>query len=159
VSSSKTSATTSILLMSQTHLPIVPQEPVAVLPLAYAEPETAGGGRSSWRRINRGALLASIVVTAGAWCGVLYHVESVLVGGPTLMALGALMVVGGLRRRQPWVWAIGTGHCAICMLFVALVNGLKWSPQDADIPFTVMGAAYNLISIPACVFAWIRRAG
>ncbi len=38
---------------------------------------------------------------------------------------------------------------AICILFVALVNVRRWSPNDAEWPFTIMGGVYALFATAA----------
>jgi len=89
----------------------------------------------------------------------LIHVETVLFSGPLLLLVGLAMVTGGFYRRQPFIWGLGSAHCAICVLFIVLVNLLNWSPSEAAQPFAVMCGAYNLLSIPATIWAWVRRVG
>ena len=52
------------------------------------------------------------------------------------------------------VWP-GVTHCAVCLLFTALVETFNWSPRQAELPFTVMGAGYVLASFPFT--RWIYR--
>ena len=42
---------------------------------------------------------------------------------------------------------------------VAMVNLLHWGPREATEPFRALAGAYNLLSVPATVWAWVRQAG
>ena len=134
-------------------------EPIPVIPLEYAKPDAVERGHRVWRQINRGALIAGASVTLIGWVMILIDAKSVLVSGPLLMLIGLAMLVGGFRRRQALIWTIGAAHCAVCVLFIALVNLLHWGPRPAQTPFAIMGAAYNLLTIPAALWAWVRRVG
>jgi hypothetical protein len=132
-------------------------EPIPVIPLAYADPGTIERFRA-WRWVNRICLIVGGFASFIAWLLLFFQVETVLGSGPVLFLTGGLMVTGGLLRRRPWMWGIGICHCAICLLFVLLVNLLHWSPADARGPFIAMGAAYNLLSLPIWIAAWANRA-
>ena len=134
-------------------------EPLPVIPLEYEQPSKAEARSRIWRRINCIALPAGGGVALAGWLAVLSDVHAVLVAGPVLFSVGVLMVVGGLWRRQPWIWGLGLAHCFVCLLFVALVNLLHWGPQQAAQPFRALAGTYNLLSVPATALAWVRRAG
>jgi hypothetical protein len=109
--------------------------------------------------VNRVALVAGGAVALVGWVAVMSDVHAVLVAGPVLGCISTAMVIGGLWRRQPWIWGIGLAHGGICLLFVALVNLLHWGPNQAAEPFRALAGVYNLLSVPATVWAWVRRAG
>jgi hypothetical protein len=134
-------------------------EPLPVIPLEYAKPPEGEARARVWRRMNRISLVAGGAVALVGWVAMMSDVHAALVAGPVLGCAGALMIIGGLWRRQPWIWGIGLGHCGVCLLFVALVNLLRWGPQEATEPFRAMAGGYNLLSIPATLWAWVRRAG
>jgi hypothetical protein len=134
-------------------------EPLPVIPLDYQKPSEGEARTRLWRRLNRIALVAGAAVALGGWVAVISDVHAVLVAGPLLLCIAAVMVVGGLWRKQPWIWGIGLAHCGVCLLFVALVNLLHWGPRQAQEPFRTLAAAYNLLSVPVTVWAWVRRAG
>jgi hypothetical protein len=135
------------------------QQPLSVIPLEYAHAVEIDGRQRLWRRINRIALVAGAAVSLIGWGFLLMNVRTVLFSGPVLMIVGAMMVIGGVRGRQPFVWGLGIAHCTVCVLFAALVNLRHWNPPQAAEPFAVMGGAYNLVTIPATIWGWIRRAG
>ena len=130
-------------------------EPLPVLPLEYAPPPPAT--RQVWRRIAR-------VCAAGAWpcCAIAWGlvvagmVESVLFTGPVIFTLGVLTLLGGAFNRDRWAIMLGAGHCAVCVLFFFLVNAFDWSPRDAKLPFTVMGAAYTFLVSPVPTVLVVR---
>ena len=130
-----------------------PAAPLPVLPLEYAPP--AGTANRVWRCIvliclPLGLLTCAIGVTAIH----IVDVESVVVTGPGLFATGLLALLGGLFARNRVAAAVGAGHCAICLLFLLLVNLLHWSPGDAHFPFLVMGTVYTLAVAVPTVYAF-----
>jgi hypothetical protein len=133
--------------------------PLPVIPLEYAKPADGEARVRPWRLINYSALIAGAAVTVLGSALIWINVESVLASGPALMLVGFTMLVGGFRRQKPFIWGLGAAHCAVCVLFVALVNLLNWGPRQAEQPFAVMSGAYNLLTLPVAVLAWVRRAG
>jgi hypothetical protein len=121
-------------------------DPLPVIPLQYATP-------SAQRRLLPRAIAVFLWMGWGA-CALAVlliaavSVESVLVTGPVLFAFGLLAVLGGIWARSTWGLVAGLGHCAICILFIALVNLLGWSPRTAQEPFLWMGLAYTIASLP-----------
>ena len=120
-------------------------DPVPVIPLEYAPPDERPRRLRTWRSVSAWCLVLSWVCCAAAWGLIVYlEVESVLVTGPILLLLGAALLIGGVVLRRPLTACVGAAHCAVCVLFVALVNLLAWSPSEARWPFTAMGAVYTL---------------
>lgn len=109
-------------------------EPIPVIPLEYAKPSEMEARARLWRRVNRIALAAGAAVALVGWVVLMFNVYAVLVAGPLLACVGVVMVIGGLWRRQPWVWGIGLGHCSVCLLFVAMVNLLHWGIGGPEKP-------------------------
>jgi hypothetical protein len=72
------------------------------------------------------------------------HTETVVITGPVLFTLGVLSLLGGLFTRDRLAAGLGACHCGVCVLFVILVNALRWSPDDAHDPFVAMGTIYTL---------------
>lgn len=130
-------------------------EPVPVLPLEYAPPVAAGG--RAWRRIVLVCLAAGLLTCAGA-AFIIYadHVESVVLTGPVLFVTGLLTLLGGLFTRNRAASVVGAAHCGICLLFLLLVNLRRWSPNDAYVPFTVMGTIYTLAIIAPTLYAFSK---
>lgn len=130
-------------------------EPLPVIPLQYAD--TPADRPGAWQRVTRVALVLAWLCCVIGWaCIAWVDVESVIGSGPLLATLGLLMLIGGLRLRRPEYWVLGSAHCAICILFVALVNVRRWSPNDAEWPFTIMGGVYALCATAASAWAWAR---
>ena len=102
-------------------------------------------------------MVAGAIVCVAAWGVIWIQVESVLFTGPLLLAIGAaLAVFAGLARDVPAV-ILGAAHCAVCVLFFGLVNMLHWSPDDARVPFLVMGAVYSGVAGVASAMMLVRR--
>src|SRR4051794_31757055 len=98
------------------------QDPVPVIPLEYAEP-AADGTTRFWRRFAGATLVFGWATAAVALCLVAFvDVETVLGTGPLLLATGVLLTVAGLLSRWPLAAVAGGGHCAVCLLFLLLVN-------------------------------------
>jgi hypothetical protein len=134
-------------------------DPAPVIRLDYAKSD----GRRPWRIVQRS--FPTLVLSTWAMCVIAciaiaaYDVESVLVSGPVIFILGALLIVAGAILRRHLATLIGAGHCAICLLFFALVNIRHWGPSDAHDPFLAMGALYVLAtSIPSLLmYLYYRR--
>jgi hypothetical protein len=132
-------------------------QPLPVLPLEYAPPPAAGR-RPTWRRIGRVGAAAGWLTCLVAWALVLLGlVESVLVTGPIIFTLGLLTLLGGAFNRERWPLILGVSHCAICVLFLFLVNAFHWSPRDAKLPFTVIGGVYTFLLSPVPTLFTIGR--
>ena len=130
--------------------------PVPVLPLEYAPPESSGG--RVWRRIVLVCLaLGLLTCVVGVILIFAYDVESVVITGPILFAIGLLTLLGDLFTRKGVAAVVGGGHCGICVLFFALVNLLRWSPRDAHFPFLVMGTIYTLVVAVPTVYAFTEK--
>jgi hypothetical protein len=132
--------------------------PVPVLPLEYAPPPQAGS--RAWHWILTICLPAAYavcvlaVVLIAAWTA-----GSVLFTGPALFAAGLLIVNATVNRRDRLAGVVGACHCAICLLFVGLVNALHWSPRDARAPFLVMGTLYTIVMLLPTYLAWVPFIG
>jgi hypothetical protein len=59
--------------------------------------------------------------------------------------------------RDRWFVGVGVSHCAICVLFLFLVNAFHWGPREARFPFAVMGALYTLAAAAPTVIALKAR--
>jgi hypothetical protein len=103
------------------------------------------------------ACLAAVSCIVATGLIALVKVESVLVTGPVLFAIGLSMFVGGLRGTDPYGWALGLSHCTLCVLLVMLVNVLHWSPSEAARPFLVIGIAYTVATMGATLAYLLRR--
>lgn len=126
----------------------VMSEPIPVISLAYAEP-TAEPSRA-WRGIVRVCHPLALLACAVAWVLLAaIDVESVMFMGPLLLVLGVLLTIGGVTAHDRRAMTFGIAHASVCLLFFGLVNVLEWGPNDAELPFAVMGGAYTL-----AVLAW-----
>jgi hypothetical protein len=131
-------------------------EPLPVLPLEYAPPAPAVHRR--WCRIARACAVVAWPCCLFTWALVAAgNVQTVLVGGPVIFVLGLLVLLGGIFGRNRWFVGVGVGHCAVCVLFLFLVNALHWGPPDARVPFTIMGAAYTLAAAAPTAIALKAR--
>lgn len=113
--------------------------------------------RGRWVQGTRWLLWIGWAVCALAWVLIAaVDVESVVGTGPALFLIGLATVVAGARARYPAAWGLGLAHCAICIVFVALINLLSWNPSQAAGPFTVMGLAYTVVTLPICIIVFGR---
>jgi hypothetical protein len=130
--------------------------PVPVIPLQYAEP--AADGRPRWRAVGRIGAAAgwlSCVVALGV---ITRKVESVLISGPLIALIGSLMILSGGLTRDLRVAVLGAAHCAVCVLFVVLVNLRNWDPDDARLPFVGIGTVYTAATaLPTFIAVFGRR--
>jgi hypothetical protein len=105
-------------------------------------------------RLLRLAMVAAAIDGIVAWLLLFVEVESVLVTGPILCVLGAILVLGSLPIRFRQGWILGAIHCGICGLLVILVNTLNWGPGHAKIPFINIGAIYLVGTLPLARFVY-----
>jgi hypothetical protein len=100
--------------------------PIPVLPLDYA-PTDSADRVARWRWWVRALVVAGAVVCAAGWLLIVFtHVESVILTGPALAAVGAFLAACGWRARDWRGLFLGVAHVAVCVLFVALVNMLPY---------------------------------
>jgi hypothetical protein len=120
-------------------------EPIPVIPLGYADAAVDADARRRRLWLRTARICAAI---AWAWCLMAWSlilmgtVKSVLFTGPVLLALGFVIVLAGRLSRRTWFLSLGAAHCAVCVLFAALVNINRWSPTTARKPFSVLGGVY-----------------
>lgn len=107
------------------------------------------------RRLSKRTVISARVMLAVTGCVAVIgellmfaNVESVMVTGSALFLFALLLLMLAVARRLKRVGVIGVAHCAICVLFVTLVNTLHWSPGEADLPFKIMGGVYCAIILP-----------
>lgn len=126
-------------------------EPPRVIPLEYATPALDPDRR--WRNVARWSLGLGWVCCIIAWLAVMVVTESVVITGWFVAVLGILAIICGIRLRSPLVTSVGIAHCGICILFLGLVNVLRWSPREAKWPFIIMGTIYCIVSAGPTFFA------
>ena len=135
-------------------------EPVPVIPLEYADAaaDRAHRRRRVWIRVGRVCAAAAWAWSLAAWAVMArVTVESVLFTGPVLLALGLVIVLAGVLTRRTLFLALGAAHCAVCVLFVVLVNVNHWGPSEALGPFTFLGGASLAASAGPTLVASRRR--
>jgi len=115
-------------------------QPLPVIPLEYEHPAAGAMGKARALRVL--AIVTWFVCALALWLIVAVDVESVIVTGPIIAILGAMITVRGLLERRSMFAIIGAGHLVICLLFVTLVNWRGWSPSEATKPFTIIGTLY-----------------
>jgi hypothetical protein len=131
-------------------------DPIPVLPLEYAPPMPPV--HTKWRRIARVCALIAWPCCVVAWGLILSgRVETVLFTGPVIFILGVLTLLGGVFNRDRWFVVVGGGHCAVCVLFLVLVNAFHWSPREARFPFMCIGAVYTLAATVPTIIAMKER--
>ena len=117
------------------------------------------GVRSSWPvTVAVWSLAIAWGVCAIAWVLIVsVDVESVMITGPIVFALGIVAVTTGFSRRYGSSILLGACHVSIVNLFVLLVNIFAWSPSDAETPFAAMGLIYVIVTAPLTVWVWRHR--
>lgn len=132
------------------------RQPIPVIPLQYAEP--GRNERPRWRAFARVATGAGWLACVAALGLIAAEVETVIATGPVIATVGSAMILGGGMARDRRVAVLGSAHCAVCVLFVVLVNFRGWDPGEAKLPFLVMGALYTAATaVPSYVAVFLRR--
>ena len=116
-------------------------QPIPVIALEYQHPAVAAGARPC-RALRVSTFLAWAACMLSWGVIVWVDVHPVLVTGPIIALLGLMVGVRGIIERRAGFTVLGAAHVGICLLFVVLVNLFRWSPNDAFMPFTVMGAMH-----------------
>lgn len=83
-------------------------------------------------------------------------VESVLSSGPSMVVLGALLLIAAAVCRNWFALGAGVSMVAVCLLFFGLVWYLDWSPSDAEKPFIAMSTIYTIALSPLAVVSLIQ---
>jgi hypothetical protein len=119
------------------------QQPIPVIALEYANP--VGDGSPRWRRIVRVTHWAALAACAAATLiiGAVTTRYGVLIA-VVIAPAGVLITVGAAINRDWRSLTLGVGHVGVCLLFVLLVNLLRWAPDTAHVPMTIMGTCYTL---------------
>lgn len=106
----------------------------------------------------RRTLVASWFCCAMAWLLiVLVDIESVLVTGPLIFLMGAILILLSRNPRFVRGMALGFCHIFVCLLFFGLVQVFHWRPGQAHAPFALMGLCYVTMTIMLTFWA-LRRA-
>ena len=114
-------------------------EPLPVIPLQYAHV----GVTMRSPKLLLGFTIAAWLSCVAAWVLIVfYEIESVIVTGPLITAMGILLMIVAIRDRAMGHVFLATAHIAICVLLWMLVILFHWSPQAAFDPFVIIGAAY-----------------
>ena len=132
--------------------------PLPVIPLDYAHAHDARPRRL--RTLTHILLVSAWLACVAAWLAIVgIDVESVMVSGPAIGALGLALVIAALLGRRAAPAIIGAAHVGICLLFFGLVQWRTWSPAEANLPFVAMGVVH--IALSGLVTAWsiLGRAG
>jgi hypothetical protein len=132
-------------------------EPIPAIALEYAHPATTPRG------LERTIALICLLVAAAAcligWALIFWETETVIGSGTILCCAGAGLFACAVRlKHRPSMW-LGLSHCAICAMFVGLVNVLRWGPQAATVPFLVVAGIYDVaVTIPMSLkcYRWLR---
>ena len=100
------------------------------------------------QRAREGARLLARTTTYTAVVGSLLvmfvDVESVIVSGSLLFLQAVLLAILASRSRTPGFFRLACMHAGFCVLLVALVNIFRWSPSDAEVPFSVLTPLFGL---------------
>jgi hypothetical protein len=132
-------------------------EPMPVIPLEYEHYDDTAARTRLGTRAQRLLIVAWAACAAGWAALVLIETETVVISGPVIALLGVAMTVTGSRAgRRAYAW-VGLSHVVICALFVTLVNLLTWSPQEAHLPFAVIGAIHVIATGLPSAWLFLRR--
>jgi len=111
--------------------------------------------RSSWVRRVRASSWVAWIISVVAWILIVaVDVESVMCTGALTLLIGIYQIRPRLFREYRPLWALGIAECGVVILFISLVNIFSWSPSDAEVPFTLMGALFVLTTLPLVIHAW-----
>ena len=120
-------------------------QPLPVIPLEYEHPQVAAVARPG--RALRVCVILAWAACVLAWMLIVgVDVISVIATGPIIALLAGMVAVRGLIERRAGFTVLGAAHLGICLLFIVLVNLFRWSPGEAQKPFTVIGALHVVAS-------------
>ena len=114
-------------------------DPLPVLPLDYAGPDSSG---PPIRPFLRNSILVGCLILLLGTIAIWIQVETVLFSGPALLAWGFVIIIAALKPPRYHAITLGASHIAVCFTFVILVNAFNWSPDDAKWPFALMSTLY-----------------
>lgn len=134
--------------------PLPPSEsPLPVIPLGYSRER---GPSLPLQRVGYGLMLGDWMLCFAATIAVLIEVESVVVSGFLVFVAGTASIVIGVRAQNHLLTVMGACQCAICCLFLVLVNGFGWGPGYAATPFAIMAILFTLGMVIPAVIAILR---
>lgn len=94
-----------------------------------------------------------VVVAIGLALMIFLDVESVMGSGPVTLFYGAgLLVISGICRHW-FALVIASSYVFIPILFTMLVLMFNWSPDDAEVPFSIMGGIYFFLLLVSSIIA------
>jgi ketosteroid isomerase-like protein len=85
---------------------------------------------------------------SGAVIAAAVEVETIVGTGPAFSLLGLAVCFGWLVSRSYTTIVFGLSATAISVSLLALIAGLRWSPQDASIPVPLILLAYEAMIVP-----------
>jgi hypothetical protein len=135
-------------------------DPIPVIPLGY---ERLSSDHQTIRPFLRNTVVASWILVFLGTIAIWINVHTAMVSGPIVFIAGALTILAALKPRRYAGITLGASHLAICLTLVILVNAFRWSPADAQAPFSILSTAYMVAS---CLYSqailglrvvWTRR--
>ncbi len=93
-------------------------------------------------RSVRTLLVGGFAISVAAMVAVWWNTVTVLGFGPAIAAVAVLTAIAAVLGRYRAAAPIVVAQLGICGLFVGLVNGLDWSPEQARRPFNLLAPAY-----------------
>src|SRR5215213_10130729 len=109
-------------------------DPIPVIPLGYESPSS---DHQTIRPFLRNAVVTSWIIVFLGTIAIWIDVQTAMLSGPLLFIAGTLTILAALKPRRYAGITLGASHIAICLAFVILVNAFRWSPADAQAPFSI----------------------
>lgn len=128
----------------------------------YAPPTVVGElalptnphARSKWLRISAGlyafVLVAGVVVAA-------FHIESIMVSGPSLLVSGAFFAFIGYRNALTSAVVLGFSSLILAAVVIGLINLVPYTPKSGQWPLFGVCCVYALIALPLTLQICLRR--
>lgn len=107
----------------------------------------------------RWLLLATWIVVVLGTVAITASAKTVLISSPLLGLLSSVMLYFAIRTRYTIAIVMAGCHWSICLLFIALVNLLRWSAAEAQVPFLIMGSLYAVTTIFPTIIGFLHPPG
>ncbi len=124
----------------------------------YATPATVSDaplvdGKASWTPwLCRLIILQAFVIVASLAVEAYEH-ESIVGSGPIFSLVGLWIAIIASRKRDHAAMLFGGSAIAFSALIVFLINYNSWSPNQGNLPITLLSFAYAAFALP--VSSWL----
>lgn len=114
-----------------------------------AKPKVSHAGR--WLMVGMCALQMAGILTATILA--IAGIRTIVLSGPLLASTGLVLAGISYAKNRPVGLYFGLGTPSVAVLCFAIIFGLQWSPDDAQVPISILLVICAAALIPAGGFA------